>query len=79
MAIDLREVGLGRLKDVADAAGRMVADTTSAARQLVAVAAGPRSLPERGLRAQVRLPRDDEPRPHRAGPPAVDHALETPP
>ncbi|MBQ1041515.1 TerB family tellurite resistance protein [Micromonospora sp. C72] len=40
MAMNLREVGLGRLKGVADAAGRMVADSTSAARQLVADAAG---------------------------------------
>jgi hypothetical protein len=40
MALDFREVGLGRLKGVAGAAGRMVADSTSAARQLVADAAG---------------------------------------
>ncbi|MEW2384029.1 TerB family tellurite resistance protein [Micromonospora sp. NPDC047707] len=40
IAMDLREVGLGRLKGVADAAGRMVADSTNVARQLVADAAG---------------------------------------
>jgi uncharacterized protein YlxW (UPF0749 family) len=40
MAMDPREVGLGRLKGVADAAGRKVADSTSAARQRVADAAG---------------------------------------
>ncbi|MEU3456888.1 TerB family tellurite resistance protein [Micromonospora sp. NPDC006766] len=40
MAMDLRDVGLGRLKGVADAAGRMVADSTSTAWQLVADAAG---------------------------------------
>ncbi|MFI7609228.1 TerB family tellurite resistance protein [Micromonospora sp. NPDC049366] len=38
--MDLRGVGLGRLKDVADAAGRVVADSTSVARQFVADAAG---------------------------------------
>ena len=40
MAMDPRDVGLGRLKDLADAAGRKVADSTSAARQRVARAAG---------------------------------------
>lgn len=38
--MNTRELGLGRLKAVADAAGRKVADGTSAARQLVAEAAG---------------------------------------
>ncbi len=38
--MDSREVGLGRLKGVAGAAGRRVADSTSAARQRVADAAG---------------------------------------
>ncbi|MFC0866101.1 hypothetical protein ACFHYQ_27765 [Sphaerimonospora cavernae] len=40
MAMDPRKVGLGRLKGVAGAAGRKVADSTSAARQRVADAAG---------------------------------------
>jgi hypothetical protein len=40
MAMDPREVGLRRLKGVADAAGRKVVDSTSAARQRVADAAG---------------------------------------
>ncbi|WP_431883598.1 TerB family tellurite resistance protein [Micromonospora gifhornensis] len=40
MAMDLRGVGLGRLKGVADAAGRMVVDSTSVARQRVADVAG---------------------------------------
>jgi len=38
--MDPREVGLGRLKDLAGAAGQKVADSTSAARQRVADAAG---------------------------------------
>jgi hypothetical protein len=40
MAMDPREVGFGRLKGVAGAVGRKVADGTSAARQRVADAAG---------------------------------------
>jgi hypothetical protein len=38
--MDPRELGLGRLKDVAGAAGRKLADSTSAARQRVAEVAG---------------------------------------
>src|SRR5262249_17918370 len=37
----------------------------------------PRALPQRSRRAQMRLPRRDEPRPDWAGPPALDDALET--
>src|SRR2546430_8356013 len=37
----------------------------------------PRSLPQRGRRAQMRLPRRDEPRPDRARPSTLDDALET--
>ncbi|WP_433533324.1 TerB family tellurite resistance protein [Micromonospora sp. CA-263727] len=40
MAMDPREVGLGRLKGLAGTAGRKVAESTSAARQRVADAAG---------------------------------------
>ncbi|MEU8004704.1 TerB family tellurite resistance protein [Catellatospora sp. NPDC049111] len=40
MAMDPREFGLGRLKDAAGAAGRKLADSTSAARQRVAEVAG---------------------------------------
>ncbi|GLX98719.1 TerB family tellurite resistance protein [Herbidospora sp. NBRC 101105] len=40
MAMDPRKVGFGQLKNVADAAGRILADSTSAARKLVADAAG---------------------------------------
>ncbi|TWJ21172.1 mutator family transposase [Micromonospora endolithica] len=41
--------------------------------------ASPWPLPQRGRRPQMRLPRRDEPGPDRAGPPAMDHALETRP
>jgi hypothetical protein len=37
---------------------------------------GPRSLPERAGRPQMRLPRRDEPGPHRPGPQTLDHPVE---
>ena len=39
---------------------------------------GPRPLPQRAGRAQVRLPGGDEPRPDRHRPPPLDHPLESP-
>ena len=40
---------------------------------------GPRTLPQRARRAQVRLHGDHEPRPHRPGPTTLVHALEARP
>ncbi|WP_198168035.1 hypothetical protein [Herbidospora yilanensis] len=52
--MDPRELGFGRLKSVADAAGRMVADSTNAAMKLVADAAGDAEEIVRQSAEQVR-------------------------
>lgn len=54
MSMDPREAGLGRLKDLAGAAGRKVADGTSAARQRVADAAGDAQEKAKQSAEQVR-------------------------